>query len=202
MSEACTAAGCFYNSPIELRPTPFKRDHPTTKVSRKKNAAKKSSVATKVEKPTSPQPMNGPDKGKIISLLTITPAATSPEPTENASSPNRIVGANINVVASASEASDPVLEKAKTTVASKMEDPASVEFEDMTRAIRKDSFGQSIDTICGHVRGKRKSGTETGERAFLYLVKEDIALVDYGFSGSVAGNAYRTVCSSRGIEAR
>jgi|SRR5215510_1266335 len=95
-----------------------------------------------------------------------------------------------------SDESDSVLEKAKTKVASEMEDSASVEFEDLNRAIRKDPFGQSIDTICGHVREKRASGAATGKKAFLYLVKEDIAFVDYGFSGSVAAYAYRFVCTS------
>ena len=104
---------------------------------------------------------------------------------------------NVNVAASgpASEPSDPILEKAKATVASKMEDPASVEFEDMNRAVRHDTFGQSIDTICGHVRGKNTSGAETGKRAFLYLVKEDIAFVDYGYSNSRTANAYRAICT-------
>ncbi|MGA6979898.1 MAG: hypothetical protein WBZ23_25730, partial [Pseudolabrys sp.] len=43
---------------------------------------------------------------------------------------------------------------------------ALVEFEDMNRAVRHDTFGQSIDTICGPVRGKNTSGAETGKRAF------------------------------------
>ena len=147
--------------------------------------------------PIPPQPSDESDKDKIASPITMIPgsSSTSPQPTESLKS---TVGTTVNVAASgqASGDSDPVLEKAKTTVASKMEDPASVEFEDLNRAIRKDSFGQSIDTICGHVRGKRASGAKTGKRAFLYLVKEDIAFVDYGFSGSVAANAYRIVCTS------
>jgi hypothetical protein len=150
--------------------------------------------------PTSPQLSNESDKDKIASLIATVPesSATSPQPSENLKS---IVGSSTNVATSgqASEASDPVLEKAEKTVAGKMENPASAEFEDMTRAIRKDPFGQSIDTICGHVRGKRISGVETGKRAFLYLVKEDIAFVDYGVAGSVAANAYRIVCTSGGL---
>jgi hypothetical protein len=46
----------------------------------------------------------------------------------------------------------------------------------MKRALRKKTFGQPIDTICGRVKGKRKSGERTGEMPFLYLVKEDTAL--------------------------
>jgi hypothetical protein len=77
-----------------------------------------------------------------------------------------------------------------------MENPASTEFEDMKRAIRKDTFGQPIDTICGHVKGKKASGEETGERPFLYVVKEDKAFVDDGNSDPVAATAYRTICIS------
>ena len=200
MLETCALNGCSYRTaaipPIE--PTPIKRDRPARKVG-SKDATKTAADAIKVAKPTSPQPSNDSNEDKTASAIKMIPesSAPSPHPTE---SPKSIVGATVNATASgpASEVPDPVLEKAKTTVASKMEHPASVEFEDMTRAIRKDSFGQSIDTICGHVRGKRASGTETAKRAFLYLVKEDIAFVDYGSPNSAAANAYRIVCISGG----
>ena len=103
------------------------------------------------------------------------------------------------------EASDPVLKKAKTTVAAKMEDPASVEFEDMKRAMRKNTFGQPVDTICGHLRGKKATGEGTGERPFLYLVKEDEAYVVDNNPESAAATAYRNICISldlRGKEIR
>jgi hypothetical protein len=90
---------------------------------------------------------------------------------------------------------DPVVQKAKTTIASKMEVPASAEFADMKRAMRTDVVGQSVDTICGHVKGKTVSGEATRERAFLYLVKDDVAFVDYGNPG-VAADAYRTICAT------
>ena len=86
-----------------------------------------------------------------------------------------------------------------------MEDPASAEFEDMKRAIRKNTFGQPIDTICGRVKGKKVSGEDTGERPFLYLVKEDEAYVVDGNPNSVAATAYRTICTNldaRGKESR
>jgi len=206
MLEACTSKPCFNRTagspPIE--PTPFKPNR-TTKKAETKNAtktAKASSVAAKAAKPNSLQTSDGSDKDKVASPIKMTPEASvpPPQPVENAKSN---VGMNVNVAASgpASGPSDPILEKAKTTVASKMEDPASVEFEDMNRAVRNDTFGQSIDTICGHVRGKNTSGAETGKRAFLYLVKEDIAFVDYGYPNSRAANAYRSVCTAGGPKA-
>src|SRR5215468_4988601 len=75
------------------------------------------------------------------------------------------------------EASDPVLNKAKVSIAAKMENPNSAEFSDMKRAIRKNTLGRSVDTICGRVKGTNASGEETGERPFLYLVKENDAYV-------------------------
>jgi hypothetical protein len=106
--------------------------------------------------------------------------------------------ARIKVTASErrpAETSDPVLQRAKASVAAKMEDPASAEFGDMDRAFRKNTFGRATDTICGHVRGKTASGGDTGERPFLYLVKEDDAYVVDGKPDSAAAIAYRNICN-------
>jgi hypothetical protein len=92
------------------------------------------------------------------------------------------------------ENSDPVLDKAKTAVAAKMEDPASAEFGDMKRAMRKNTLGKRMDTICGHVRGKDASGSDTGDRPFLYLVKEDDAYVVGGKTNWAAAIAHRNIC--------
>jgi hypothetical protein len=91
--------------------------------------------------------------------------------------------------------SDAVIVKAKTTIAAKMEDTTSVEFADMKRAIRKNTFGQPVDTICGHVKGKNALGADTGERPFLYLVKDDDAYVVDGNAESAAAIAYRNLCN-------
>jgi hypothetical protein len=106
------------------------------------------------------------------------------------------VATKMDVPASAqlSGVSDPILSKATSAVAAKMDDPASIEFEDMKRAVRKDTFGQQIDTICGHVRGKKASGEETGERPFLYVVGENKAFIDDGNPDSLGAIAYRAIC--------
>ena len=75
-----------------------------------------------------------------------------------------------------------------------MEDPASVEFVDIERAVKK--IGQSFEIICGHVKGKKNSGEATGERPFLYLVKEDEAFIVGGNRDSMAAIAYRAHCIS------
>ena len=105
------------------------------------------------------------------------------------------IAAKIEAAGQLSDGSDPVLKKAKITVSSKMEVPASAEFADMKRAMRTDVVGQSVDTICGYVKGKTTSGETTGERPFLYLVKDDVAFVDDGKPG-VAADAYRTICTN------
>jgi hypothetical protein len=92
------------------------------------------------------------------------------------------------------DASDPVLIKAKATIAAKMEVPASAEFSDLDRAIRLNTFGRPVDTICGHVKGKNASGDDTGEKPFLYLVKDDDAYVVDGKAESAAAIAYRNIC--------
>ncbi|TYO65688.1 hypothetical protein FXV83_15315 [Bradyrhizobium hipponense] len=92
------------------------------------------------------------------------------------------------------EKSDPVLDKAKAAIASKLEDPGSVEFSDMKRALRKNTLGRPVDTICGRLKKITASG-EVGERPFLYLVREDEAYVVDGKSGSAASSAYRNICN-------
>ncbi|WP_291606023.1 hypothetical protein [Bradyrhizobium sp.] len=93
------------------------------------------------------------------------------------------------------ETPNAVLEKARISVAAKMEDPASAEFGDMKRAIRRNTLGRPVDTICGRVRGRNASGEDTGERPFLYLVKEDDAYVVDGKPESAAAIAYRNICN-------
>ena len=95
-----------------------------------------------------------------------------------------------------SETSDPVLKKAKIMVAAKMEDPTYAEFVDMKRVMRKNSFGEPFEIICGHVKGKMESGEATGDRPFLYLVKEDEAFIVGGNPASLAAIVYRSHCIS------
>jgi hypothetical protein len=142
------------------------------------------------------QTSDGFGKDKFVSpIATFESSVAPPQPVESAKS---VVATPAKVAASnpIPEPPDSILNRARATVASKMEYPPSVAFEDMTRAIRSDSFGRNVDTICGHVSGKKLSGAETGKRAFVYLVQEDIAFVDYGNPGSAGGNAFRKICTT------
>jgi len=167
--KACTSKGCLHRTaaggPIEVRSAAFK-PNPVA------GTGKPSLSAT--TKSTARGGSFYDDKVGSIAISRTTKLDASGQP---------------------SDGSDPVLQKAKTTVASKMEIPASAEFADMKRAMRTDVVGQSVDTICGHVKGKTASGEATGERAFLYLVRDDVAFVDYGNPG-VGADAYRTICTN------
>jgi hypothetical protein len=68
----------------------------------------------------------------------------------------------------------------------------------MKRAMRKNTLGKSVDTICGRVKGKRVSGEGAGDWPFLYLVTEDEAYVVNGPANSAAASAYRNICSEPG----
>jgi hypothetical protein len=155
-----------------------------------------------VSRPLEPKPVVlGPDPA-IVKASSATPAKSGKKSSaqkrrqldvaKEAAPPTRIT---ISASNRAAETSDPVLSKAKLSIAAKLDDPGSAEFIDMDRAIRKNTFGRAVDTICGHVRGKNASGGEVGERPFLYLVKEDDAYVVDGKTDSAAAIAYRNICN-------
>ena len=76
-----------------------------------------------------------------------------------------VIDAKVQAPASGrpAETSDPVVIKAKATIAAKLEDPPSAEFGEMKRAMRKNTLGKSVDTICGRVKGKKASGEGGGD---------------------------------------
>ena len=80
-----------------------------------------------------------------------------------------------------------VIKKAKATIAAKMSDPNSVEFEKVERAVSKNALGTSIDTICGYVSDKNN-----GSKLFLYIVQKDEAYIG---AYAIATTEYRNVCS-------
>ena len=175
--EACTDANgfaCFdktaLSQPIEPKPASSNDNSATTKV--------KSTIA-KTEKPLPAD----------ASVRAFHLDAKKAKPT--------MIAAKVEPPASGQPAttSDPVIIKAKTTIAAKLEDPASAEFGEMNRAIRKNTLGQSVDTICGRVKGKNVSGEDAGDQPFLYLVKDDDAYVVDGPAGSAAATAYRNICN-------
>jgi hypothetical protein len=63
-------------------------------------------------------------------------------------------------------------EKAKASIAAMMVNPASAEFYKLKRAV-KNLLDESVDTVCGYVKGKNASGGDTGEMPFLYIIRDD-----------------------------
>ena len=165
----CAPQGCVEGPPTGppmAQKSAAPRPYPAT--------ARAKSAAVKSRKPSS-----AGSRGRAQIVKTAYAPSTTPAPPTSRSA----------------ERPDPVLAKAKISVAAKMDDPASAEFGDMKRAIRLNMWGRPVDTICGHVRGKNASGSDTGDRPFLYLVKDDDAYVVDGPAGSAAASAYRNICS-------
>jgi hypothetical protein len=165
--QECPSQGCF----DQIAVSPPMQPKPTTFA---KNPKAKSAVAAKSGKRSAAK------SGRRTDLV------------KNAHPPTRI---SISVSDRIAEASDPVLNKAKISIAAKMENPASAEFSDMKRATRKNMIGRPVDTICGHVRGKNAAGGDVGDRPFLYLVNDDDAYVVDGKTNSAAAIAYRNICN-------
>ena len=80
-----------------------------------------------------------------------------------------------------------VIKKAEATIAGKMSDPNSVEFEETERAVSKNALGDSIDTVCGYVRDKNSV-----RKLFLYIVPKDEAYIG-GYP--IATSQFRNICS-------
>jgi hypothetical protein len=212
------------SQPIELKPASFKANSATTKAKlaakmeklssnddRDKHhlATKKSKsalAAAKVEPPpASAQPAQPSDP--VVTIAITESAAKMEKPSSDderdkanlatTKAKSTMVAAKVEPAAlgHSAEPSDPVITRAKTAIAARLEVPASAEFGEMKRAFRKNTFGKSVDTICGRVKGKKASGEDTGDRPFLYLITEDDAYVVDGPPGSAAASAYRNICN-------
>lgn len=178
-TDGCGSPGCLrriaaVETPLEVMPAPPRPAKTKSKSATAAKSPKLATVAAKPEKPSAPQtPASaGASEEKAGSSMTLQ-SAPSGEPFTG-----------------------PIVNKAKAAIAAKMEDAAAVEFVDAKRAIRKNTLGQLIDSICGHVKGKKPSGEEIGARQFLYLVKEDEAYVVSGDPDSVPATAYRNICAN------
>src|SRR6266481_2269353 len=210
--DACTDANglaCFdrtvASQPIELKPASFKANSATTKAKLAAKKAKSTLAAAKVEPPASAQPAQPSDP--VVTIATTESAAKTEKPSSDderdkaylatTKAKSTTAAAKVEPPASghSAEPSDPVITRAKTAIAAKLEVPASAEFGEMKRAFRKNTFGKSVDTLCGRVKGKKASGEDNGDRPFLYLITEDDAYVADGPPGSAAASAYRNICN-------
>ena len=93
------------------------------------------------------------------------------------------------------DAAEPITEKAKATIAAMMANPASAEFYELRRSV-KNLLDESVDTICGYVKGKNASGGDTGELPFLYIIRDGRDDEAYLVDGSyVAKTVYGVLCN-------
>ncbi len=159
----------------------------------------KPNIVTKTE---SSQPSQPDRKSNVVNtkpnIVTNTEPPQSAQPDDRS---NVVINTRPNIVTKMQppqssppdDKFDPVITKAMATIAAKMglENSASVELSKMKRA-KKNALGKSIDTICGYVRGKNKSGADIGGRAFLYLVQEDEAYIE-GYN--LATSPYHNLCT-------
>ena len=93
------------------------------------------------------------------------------------------------------ELHDRIAARPKIAVAVKLENPPSAVFSDMKRSMRTNTLGQSVDTICGRVKGKKTSGEDIGDRPFLYLVKDNVAFVADDSPSSADSTAHSAICN-------
>ena len=153
---------------------------------------------TKIAEPTitakmeTPQPddKSNADLKKSVATKIDTPQPSQPDGKSNGEVNMKSVAAKTETSQSSQLDDESVIKSAKVAIAAKMENPASVVFLDMKRAARKDAFGNSIDTICGHVRGKLAG--DTGDRPFLYVVQKDKAYIG---AYTIATTEYRNICN-------
>jgi hypothetical protein len=156
----------------------------------------KPNLVTKAEPPQSAQPNGKSNENTKPNIVTRAEPPQSAQPNDKSNEntkPNIVTRAEPPQSAQPNDKSDPVITKAMATIAAKMglENSASVELSKTKRA-KKNALGKFIDTICGFVRGKNKSGADTGGRAFLYLVQEDEAYIE-GYN--LATSPYRNLCT-------
>ena len=161
-----------------------------------KSQHRKNNGSTKIAEPHNAPKMNAsssvrPDDKSNI--LTTTPSPSSQfndetKKTERPQSPQLNDEAKKTEISPSSKLDDEsVIKKAKATIAAKMSDPNSAEFEKVERAVSKNALDNSIDTICGYVSDKNN-----GSKLFLYIVQKDEAYIG---AYAIATTEYRNVCS-------
>jgi hypothetical protein len=99
--------------------------------------------------------------------------------------------ASAHIQGPVAEQTDLVTEKAKATIAEMIQNPQSAEFGEIKRA-KKDLRGESLDTVCGFVKGKSESGEDVREMPFVFIVPDQAYLVDG--SNLSAETVYRVLC--------
>jgi hypothetical protein len=149
-----------------------------------------STITAKMQTPLQPDDKSNAELKKSIAAKTETPQSSESDGKSNSEVNMKPIAAKTETSQSSRLDDEDVIKIAKVAIAAKMENPASVVFLEMKRAARKDAFGNSIDTICGHVTGKLAG--DTGDRPFLYVVQKDKAYIG---AYTIATTEYRNICN-------
>ena len=154
-----------------------------------KSQHRKNNGSTKIAEPHNAPKMNASssvrpdDKSNILTTTPTVPTKTEiPRPSQLHDEAKKT-----EISPSSKLDDESVIKKAKATIAAKMSDPNSAEFEKVERAVSKNALDNSIDTICGYVSDKNN-----GSKLFLYIVQKDEAYIG---AYAIATTEYRNVCS-------
>jgi hypothetical protein len=131
--------------------------HARTVAAKKTNTRhRKNNNSTKFAEPHGVPKIGAPSftpLGDKSNVVTTTPSSETK--TENPSSSQLNDEAKKAEIPPSSQLDDEsLIKKAKATIAAKMTDPNSAEFEKVERAVSKNALDNSIDTVCGYVRDK------------------------------------------------
>ena len=149
-----------------------------------------STITTKIETPLQPDDKSNAELKKSIATKIETPQSSQTDGKSNSEVNMKSIVAKTETLQSSQLDDESVIKIAKIAIAAKMENTASVVFLEMKRAAREDALGNSIDTICGRVRGKLAG--DTGDRPFLYVVQKDEAYIG---AYTIATTEYRKICN-------
>jgi hypothetical protein len=175
-----------YEQPSQLHSKRHVLHGPTITAKKTKARHGKNNNSTKIAEPHNAPKMNASSFIRADDNVT-TPGTAKTETAPSSSEETTPTSPQETAPSSPQLDDESVIKKAKTTIAAKMRDPDSVQFEEMERAARKNALGKSIDTICGFVRDKT-----SGPKPFLYLVQKDEAYIG-GYT--IATSEYRNICS-------
>ena len=144
-------------------------------------------IATKKAEVRDRRKANADIKSANSDVVPKTDASSSAQPGNNITTSAITAKPETRQASQFDDQSDPVITKAKATIAAKMANPASVEFVEIKRAVGTNTISNSGDIVCGFV--KEKNGEP---RPFLYLVPKDEVYIG-GYN--IATSAYRHICS-------
>jgi hypothetical protein len=179
---------CNPSSYYVANPTKLRNSRQASQIGPKTIA--KSEKAIAVKKENLGHRRNTDTRTKIVASPITVKTPPQPDGKSNGEVNMKSIAAKAEPSPSSQLDDESVIKIAKIAIAAKMENTASVVFLEMKRAAREDALGNSIDTICGRVRGKLAG--DTGDRPFLYVVQKDEAYIG---AYTIATTEYRKTCN-------